>query len=183
MTGRAVVGTVRHTGPGPEQAQVVVDLGDGADGRARVLAGGLLLDRDGRREPFDRVHVRLLHQAEELARVGGQRLDVAALSFGVDRVEGERGLARPGEAGDDGEAVARDRNRDALEVVLARPADDKIFLSHSPERYPKPGMRVNGFQIDPPSSTIMRTPMTLPTHQTAAPRVPLAAEAPARNGR
>ena len=33
-----------------EQAQVVVDLGDGADGRARVVAGALLVDRDGGRE-------------------------------------------------------------------------------------------------------------------------------------
>jgi hypothetical protein len=45
---RAVVGTVRDPDPCPEQTEVVVDLGNGADGGARVLAGGLLLDRDGR---------------------------------------------------------------------------------------------------------------------------------------
>ena len=44
---RAVVGTVRDADPRPEQAQVVVDLGDGADGGPRILSGGLLLDRDG----------------------------------------------------------------------------------------------------------------------------------------
>ena len=38
--------------------------------------------------------VRLLHHLEELARVGGQALDVAALAFGVDGVEGEARLAR-----------------------------------------------------------------------------------------
>ena len=77
-----------------EQAQVVVDLGDRADRRARVARGRLLVDRDRRREPVDRVDVGLLHHLQELARVGGERLDVAALALGVDRVEGERRLAR-----------------------------------------------------------------------------------------
>jgi hypothetical protein len=34
--------------PGEQQAQIVVDLGDRADGRARVFRGRLLLDGDGR---------------------------------------------------------------------------------------------------------------------------------------
>jgi hypothetical protein len=83
---------VRRTGAREEQAQVVVDLGDGADGGARVVARVLLLDRDRRRQPLDEVHVGLLHQPEELARVRRQRLDVAALPLGVDRVERERRL-------------------------------------------------------------------------------------------
>ncbi len=33
--------------------------------------------------------VRLLHHLEELARVGRQALDVAALALGIDGVEGE----------------------------------------------------------------------------------------------
>ena len=45
----AAVRAVRHADVGEQQAQVVVDLGDGADRRARVRAGGLLLDRDRRR--------------------------------------------------------------------------------------------------------------------------------------
>ena len=88
----------------PEQPQVVVDLGRRADGRARRLGRVLLLDRDGGREPVDRVDVGLLHALEELARVRRQRLDVAALSFGVDGVERQRGLTRSRRPGDDGEA-------------------------------------------------------------------------------
>jgi hypothetical protein len=84
-----VVGTVRHPGAGPEEAHVVVDLGDGADRRAGVVPGRLLLDRNGRREPLDAVHVGLFHQPEELPGIGGQRLDVAALAFGIDGVERE----------------------------------------------------------------------------------------------
>jgi hypothetical protein len=41
-------GAVRDAHPRVEQAEVVVDLGHGAHGRARVVAGGLLVDRDGR---------------------------------------------------------------------------------------------------------------------------------------
>ena len=90
----AAVVAVRHADVGEQQAQVVVDLGDRADGRARVGAGGLLLDGDRRRQPLDQVDVGLLHLLEELPGVGRQRLDVAPLPFGVDGVEGERRLAR-----------------------------------------------------------------------------------------
>ena len=65
LAGRAV----RLAEPGVEDAQVVVDLGDGADGRARALAGRLLLDADGRRQAADVLDLRLLHLAEELAGV------------------------------------------------------------------------------------------------------------------
>jgi len=133
-------GAVRGAGAGVEQAQVVVDLGDGADGRARVVAGALLLDRDGRREPLDGVHVGLLHEPEELPRVGRQRLDVPPLPLGVDRVEGERRLAAPRQPGDDGQAVARDRHVDVPQVVLAGAADDQSpvggVVGHSPVSSP-----------------------------------------------
>ena len=92
--GVAAGGTVRTPDPRPQQAQVVVDLGDRAHRRARVARGRLLVDRDGRGQPLDRIDVGLVHLAKELARVGRQRLDVAALALGVDGVEGEAGLAR-----------------------------------------------------------------------------------------
>ena len=96
--------------PRPQQPQVVVDLGDRADRRARVARGRLLVDRDRRRQPLDRVDVGLVHLAEELAGVRRQRLDVAALALGVDRVERQRRLARPRQPGDDGQRVPRDRD-------------------------------------------------------------------------
>ena len=88
--GMPAVRAVRLAEPGVEDAQVVVDLGDGADGRARALARRLLLDADGRRQAGDVLDLRLLHLAEELAGVAGQRLDVAPLALGVDRVERQR---------------------------------------------------------------------------------------------
>ncbi len=65
------------------------------------------------------VDVRLLHHLEELARVGRQALDVAALALGVDRVEGERGFAGARQAREHHQGVARDLEIDVLEVVLA----------------------------------------------------------------
>ena len=72
--------------------------------------------------PSIAVDVRLAHQFEELARIGRQRLDVAALALGVDRVERQRGLAGAGQAGDHRQLVARDDDVHVLQIVLARAA-------------------------------------------------------------
>ena len=114
-----------------EQAQVVVDLGDGADGRARVARGRLLVDRDRRREALDRVDVGLLHHLQELPRVGAQALDVAALALGVDRVEGKARLPGAREPGDADERVPGEPDGDVLEVVLPGAVDDELVGRHS----------------------------------------------------
>ena len=90
-----------------EQPHVIIDFGDGADRRARIFRGRLLLDRNRRRQPVDLVDVGLLHHFEELARIGRERFDIAALALRIDRVEGERGFARARKAGEDDELVAR----------------------------------------------------------------------------
>ena len=120
----AALGTVRSSDRGVEESQVVVDLGHRAHRRARVARHRLLLDRDRGREALDRVDVGLLDLVQELAGVGRQRLDVAALPFGEQGVEGERRLARPRHPGDDDQTVAGDLEREVLEVVLASAADD-----------------------------------------------------------
>jgi hypothetical protein len=61
-----------------------------------------------------------------LPRIGRQRLDIAPLAFGVDRIEGERRLARPADAGDDDQLADRERDVDVLEVMRARAADNEI---------------------------------------------------------
>jgi hypothetical protein len=58
-----------------------------------------------------------------LARIGRQALDIAALAFGIDRVEGEGGFARARQAGDDHQPVAWDIEVDIFQIVLARAAD------------------------------------------------------------
>jgi hypothetical protein len=120
---QVVVGAVGRAGAGEQQAQVVVDLGHRAHGGARVVAGGLLLDGDCGRQALDQVHVGLVHELQELARVGRQALDVAALPLRVQRVEGQRGLARARQPRQHHQLVARDVEVDVLEVVRARAAD------------------------------------------------------------
>ena len=74
---------------GEEQTHVVINLGGGAYGRARVLVGSLLFYADDGRKTCNLVNVRSFHAAEEVACIGRERLDVASLSFGKDSVEGE----------------------------------------------------------------------------------------------
>ena len=126
----AAVRTVRHADAREQQPQVVVDLGDRADGGARVRAGRLLFDGNRRREPVDEVDVRLLHLLEELPGVGGQRLDIPPLPFGVDGVEGERRLPRSRQPGDDDQAMPWDVDVDILEVMNARAANGYPVVRH-----------------------------------------------------
>ena len=114
---------MRLAEPGEEDAQVVVDLGDRADGRARALARRLLLDADGRREAGDLLDLRLLQGGEELAGVAGEALDVPPLPLGIERVDRQRALARAARPAADGHLVAGDVDVDPLEVVLAGPPD------------------------------------------------------------
>jgi hypothetical protein len=51
-----------------------------------------LPNRDGRRNAADFIHVRLVHPLEKLARVSRQGFHVSALSFGVNRIERQRGF-------------------------------------------------------------------------------------------
>ena len=126
----AAVRAVRDADPRVQQAQVVVDLGDRADGRPRVAARRLLVDRDRGRQALDEVDVGLVHLPEELARVAAQALDVAALALGVDRVEREAALAAARQSGDDDEPVARQVDVDVAQVVFARAADrDDVRLA------------------------------------------------------
>ncbi len=126
----AVFGTARRAGTSEQQAQVVVDLGDGADRGARVVGGGLLLDGDRRRQPLDVIDVGLLHHRQELSGVGGERLHVAPLALGVERVEGQRRLARARKPGDHDQAVAGQLDVDLLEVVGACTPDHDPVHSH-----------------------------------------------------
>ena len=119
---------VRRTDARPQQAHVVVDLGDRADRRTRVLRGGLLVDGDGGRQTVNVVHVRLVHLAEELPRVAGQRFNVAALTLGVDRVKRQRRFTRAGQAGEHHQLVARNLDVDVFQVVLSRTFNVNVFL-------------------------------------------------------
>ena len=128
------VRAVGHADIREEQPQVIVDLGHRPDGGPRIRAGRLLFDGNGRREAVDQVDVRLLHLLEKLPGVGRQRLDVPALSLGVDRVEGERRLSGARQSRDDDEPIARNVDVDVAQVVNAGPSHDDPVVRHGDGR-------------------------------------------------
>ena len=107
-------------GAGEEQAQEVVDFGNGAHGGARVAVGGLLLDADHGAEAAYFVHVGAVYAIEEVAGVGRKGLDIAALAFGINRVESQRTLPAAAKAGNHAQTVARQGHIDVFQVMLAR---------------------------------------------------------------
>ena len=72
-----------------------------------------LADGDRGRDARDPLGVGLVELGEELPGVRREGLDVAPLALGVERVEGQRALARSADAGDrrsDGGAAGRGRS-------------------------------------------------------------------------
>ena len=101
----------------------MIDLGQRRDRALAAAARGALLDRDRRRNAEDRIDVGPRGGLHELARVGVERFEVAALALGEHDIECKRRFAAAGHAGDDGEPVARNLDVDVLEIVLAGVVD------------------------------------------------------------
>ena len=113
---------------GPEQPEVIVNLGGRPHGRPRVADAVLLADGDGRRDAVDPVDVGLLHPLQELSRVSRQRFDVAPLALRIDRVERQRRFPRSADARHDDQLVGRQLEIDPLQVVRARAGDDEVAV-------------------------------------------------------
>ena len=94
---------------GPQQTQIVINFSDGAHRGTGVLAGGLLVNGDGRGKALDIVHIRLVHLAQEHAGIGAQRLHIAALALGIDRIKCQRGFAGTGKSRHHHQFVTGDR--------------------------------------------------------------------------
>ena len=74
---------------GKEQPEVVPNFRGGGHGGSWVVSPRSLLDRNGGGETLDGFHVGLAQLIQELTGVGGQRLHVLALAFGIHRVKGQ----------------------------------------------------------------------------------------------
>ena len=105
----------------------VGEFGHRADGGAGGFDRVCLLDGDRGTDVFDGIDFGFVEEVEELAGVGGEGFDVAALSLGVERVENERGFAGAAQAGDDDVFAEREIEVKALEVVLADAAQADGF--------------------------------------------------------
>ena len=114
----AALGAVGRAYPGPQKAQIVVDLGDGTHGGAGVFGGGLLVDGNGGGQAVDIVHVGLLHLTQEHAGVGAEGLHVPALALGINGLKGQGGLAASGYAGEHHQLVPRNLHVDVFQIVF-----------------------------------------------------------------
>ncbi len=85
-----------------------VDVGDRADGGARVAAQAFLVDDDGRGDVLDGVHVRPPVVGQEGPDEGAEGLVELPLSLGRKGVEHQGRLARAGDTGEDGQLLSRD---------------------------------------------------------------------------
>ena len=66
-----------------------------------------------------RVEIRLGHLFQELAGVGREALDVAALALGIEGVEDQRAFAAARKTGHDRKLPRGELHRHVLEIVLA----------------------------------------------------------------
>ena len=121
LDGDGAVRTVLDAQAHVQQPQEVVDLGQRGDRALAAAAAGALLDRHRRRHAGQPVQVGARGRLHELADVGVQRLQVAALPLREQHVEGQRALAGARDPGDHREPVARNGQVDRAQVVLPRP--------------------------------------------------------------
>ena len=129
----------RHRGKGvacacKKHAQIIIYFGGGADSASRIAGVDFLLHGNSGRKPFNVVAFRFRHSAEKLAGVSRERLDIAALSFGIECVESERRFSRAAHTCDHDEAVERQVKVDILEIVDSCPfyADFPIIYACFP---------------------------------------------------
>jgi hypothetical protein len=120
---------MRNTDSSKKQAQVIVNLGDRSHGRTGISARGFLLYGYCRAQALDALYIRLFHLFKELARIGGQRLHVAALSLGVNCVESQAALAAAAQARDNYKLVPWYFQVNMLEIMLGS-TFDYYFIDH-----------------------------------------------------
>ena len=127
--GPAAYRAVRPADPRIEKPQIVVNLGDGSHSGAGVLAGGFLIDGNGRGKSLNGLHIRLVHLPQELPGIGRKALDVPALSLCVDGFECQGGLPGTGESGEHHQLVPGNPDAEMLQIVDIRIFDND-FIRH-----------------------------------------------------
>ena len=113
-----------------QQLQVVIQLGHRADCGAAGTHRVGLVNGDRRGDSFDLVNGRFVHAVQKLARISRERLNIAALPFGIQRVKHQAGLARATGAGNNSQFASANVEVEVLEVVLASAANADDSLGH-----------------------------------------------------
>ena len=84
---RAALRTMLDADLGVQQSQIVRQLGDGGHGRIPSTPTHALLNGHRGRNTGQQIDIRPGKDFNELPRVGGQTVDIAALAFGVDQIK------------------------------------------------------------------------------------------------
>ncbi len=103
--------------PRKQQPQIVINFRRRPHRRPRITRIDLLFHRNGRRNPGDEIHIRLLDLPQELPRIGRQALDIPPLPLRKNSIEGQRRLPRPRQAGHHYQLVVRNFNLYILEIM------------------------------------------------------------------
>ncbi len=111
-------------GAGIDESEGIVNLGDRADRAPSRLPSVPLAQGDRRRDAFDAIGVGFIELRQKLSGVGRKRLDIAALAFGVQRVDRQRALARAADTRDGDQAGDGQVEVDGLQVVRTEAADE-----------------------------------------------------------
>ncbi len=127
----STIRTVRVADASIQQTQVIIHLRHRPDRRTGVVRRALLVDRDGRGEAIDMINIWLLHFIQELACIGRQGLDIAALSFGKNGIKGQAALARAGKTRNDHQLVTGDRHIDVFQIMFAGTTNTNVILRHT----------------------------------------------------
>ena len=130
----AAVRAMGNADPGVQKSEIVINLRHSPHRRPGVPVGRLLVNGDRGGQSLDLLHIRLLHLSQELSCVGRQGLHISPLPLGIDRVKSQRRLARTRQPGQNYQLIARDLQRQVLEIVLigAPDADAVFFINDAP---------------------------------------------------
>jgi hypothetical protein len=127
----AANGTVRNSDPRIKQAEIIVYFGYRSDSRTRILRSGFLINRNRGRQPFDGIDIRLVELPEKHSRIGGQRLDKAAVSLGINGIKRQRGLSRSGKSRQHNQFVTWNIDVNVFQIVYPHTADGNLIRHNS----------------------------------------------------
>ena len=102
---------------GIKKSEEIIHFGHGSHRRTRILVGSLLFYGDYRRQSGYLVNVRTFKIAKEVTGIGRKSLDVSPLSFCIERIKSQTGLAASGKTGNDRKTTARNADINILEVM------------------------------------------------------------------
>src|SRR6516162_1505480 len=98
----------------------MVDLRDCGNRALAATTAGPLFDTDGRWDAGDEVHVRTGQLLHELPGISVHRIQEPTLALSEEKIKCQCALAGAANAGHDHESLARDTQREVLQVVLPR---------------------------------------------------------------